>query len=94
MPKRTEDMTFEICRDPKSQTWVVYRVGGSHEQHAHLRSRKGCRLLIKLIRQGILPRSQYMQVSCHRLLSPEEMVRLKKPKDRYKNRPRGGSYGC
>lgn len=81
-------MTFEICRDPKSQTWVVYRVGGSHEQHAHLKSKKGCLLLIKLIRQGTMPRSEYLQGSCHRLLSPEEMVRLKRSKDRYYNRPR------
>lgn len=81
-------MTFEICRDPKSQTWVVYRVGGSHEQHAHLKSRKGCKLLIKLIRQGSMPRSQYMQISCQRLLLPHELARLKREKDRYVNRAR------
>lgn len=82
-------MQFKIAKDQILHNWVVYRVGGSHEQHAHLKSKKGCMLLIKLIRQGTLPRSEYMQVSCHRLLSPEEMVRLKKPKDRYYNKPRG-----
>ncbi len=81
-------MTFEICRDPKSQTWVVYRVGGKREQHAHLRSKKSCALLIKLIKQGIMPKSEYMQGSCQRLLSEEEMVRLKRPKDRYYNHQR------
>ena len=86
--KRTDEMQFEICRDCKTQTWVVYRVGGEHEQHAHLRSRKSCQMLIRFVRQGIMPKSEYLQGSCQRLLSPEEMIRLKKPKDRYHNSPR------
>ena len=78
-------MEFTICRDRKSQTWVVYREGGEHEQHAHLRSRKSCLLLIKLIKQGTMPRSEYMQGSVRRLLTDQEVAALHKPKDRYYN---------
>ena len=80
-------MTFGHTWDPKTRTWVVYRVG--KDRHAHLGSEKGCLKLISLIKQGKLPHSQDFRDCCERLLSDEEMVRFKRPKDRYKNRPRG-----
>ena len=86
-------MQFEVCRDSKSQTWVVFRVGGQPENHAHLRSRKSCQLLIKLIKQGVLPKSEYLQGSCRRLLTDDEMAKLHKPKDRYYNHQRRAGHG-
>lgn len=82
-------MQFEITRDKIQRSWVVYRVGGDHSQHAHLQRRKTCYLLIKLINKGIMPRSTWLQESCRRLLLEEEFARLKKPKDKYHNK---GNY--
>ncbi|KAF5030624.1 hypothetical protein DSECCO2_636220 [anaerobic digester metagenome] len=76
-------MTFGHKWDPKTKSWVVFRVG--KDKHAHLGSEKGCLLLIKLIKQGKLPRSQDFIECCERLLSAEEYAHLGKSKGRYYN---------
>lgn len=80
-------MKFSVCYDWKTRTWVLYRKG--KENHAHLKSKKSCYMLIRFIKQGTMPKSEYLIESCERLLSPEEMVHLKKKKDRYINQQRG-----
>lgn len=79
-------MQFEICRDCKTQTWVVYRVGGEHEQHCHMKKIGACRRLIKILKQGDYPYSPWMQESARRLLTDSEYRELRRPKDRYINR--------
>jgi hypothetical protein len=66
---------------------VLWREGT--DRHAHLRDMTKVNMLLHLIELNLLPRDEYMQESCRRLLSPEEFATLKKPKDKYHNVPRG-----
>lgn len=68
--------------------WVVVRVGFPYEYHSHLSSKQGCRQLINFIKKGVLPKSEWLIGSCRRLLTEHEFQRLKKPKDKYINKPR------
>ena len=76
-------MQFTIKEE--SRGYVVVRKNGEYTQHAHLSTLNGCRELIILIEKGLLPKSQYLQGSCRRLLTHEEFLKLKKPKDKYYN---------
>lgn len=76
-------MTFEISWDRRTQTWVIHRVG--KDRHAHLGSERGCQKLIKLIKQGKMPRSEDFKVCCEQLLSIEEYAHMGKSKGRYYN---------
>lgn len=69
--------------------YIVRRVGGDYSMHAHLSTRKGCRLLIRCIKANKLPKSDYLKGSCQRLLTKEEYNRLRKPKDQYININKG-----
>lgn len=64
---------------------VLWREGGDHSQHAHLRDMRKVHTLLTLIDLNLLPRDTYLQGSCQRLLTPEEYTRLTKSKDRYYN---------
>jgi len=78
-------LEFIVLKD-SSRGYVVKRKNGKYEEHAHLKTMNGCRQLLYYIKKGMLPKSEYLQGSCRRLLTTEEYDRLKKPKDRYYNR--------
>lgn len=65
--------------------FVVVRKDYPWEFHAHIKTIAGCKVLLSCIQQGKLPKSDWLQGSCRRLLTDEEYLRLKKPKDRYYN---------
>ena len=79
-------MTFYIRQDKAG--WVIIRVNGHYEQHAHIKSMAGCQQLLRLIEMGLEPKSDWLQQSARRLLTDEEYQRLKRTKDRYVNRGR------
>ena len=81
-------MRFNITRDSITKTYVVYRVGGHPEQHAHMKKRGACRRLISVLKCGEYPYSPWMRECAKRLLTEEEFRCLKKPKDRYINQVR------
>jgi hypothetical protein len=75
---------FEIKKD-SNRGYIVIRVNGSYEQHAHVSSMNGARLLINIIHKGMLPESDYLKTSCRRLLTDIEYSKLRRKKQRYVN---------
>ena len=80
-------MTFYVRQD-KRAGWVIIRVNGHYEQHAHIKSMAGCQQLLRLIEMGLEPKSDWLQQSARRLLTDEEYQKLKRTKDKYVNRGR------
>lgn len=76
---------FKVKKDGKKRGWVVIRIDGVYENHAHLKTMNGWRQLRYCLRNNLLPRSEYLQGSCRRLLTDIEYQRLKRPKDNYYN---------
>ena len=66
---------------------IIWREGT--QNHAHIRDICKVKMLLHLIELNLLPKDEYLQESCRRLLTPEEFATLKKPKDKYHNVPRG-----
>lgn len=81
-------MQFKIAKDQILHNWVVYRVGGTKDQHAHFERISACRRLIKLINSGVYPYAPWFQEACRSLLTDDELACLHKTKDRYRNKPR------
>ena len=79
---------LDIIKD-SSRGYIVRRLGGSYEQHAHISTMNGCRTLINLIHNNKLPTSAYLQTSCHRLLTDVEYSQLKAKKQQYYNINKG-----
>ena len=69
--------------------YIVRRTDGEYNQHAHISTMGGCRLLIDCVKRNKLPKSKYLVGSCKRLLTEKEYESLKKPKDCYYNVNRG-----
>ena len=79
-------MKFDIFPDYKGRGWIVKRMDiDKYEMHAHLVNAEACKRLVKLIEAGLLPKNEWMQGSCRRLLTRDEYDRLKKPKEKYLN---------
>ena len=79
---------FYIRKDSKTGGFVIIRVNGEKEQHAHIKTMGGCHQLMRLIELGLEPKSGWLQTSARRLLSEEEYNALKKAKEPYVNTPR------
>lgn len=86
--KGADVVQFKIAKDQIQHNWVIYRVGGEPEQHAHFSKLNACKKLDKLIHSGVYPYSPWFQEACRLLLTDGELACLKKPKDRYHNSPR------
>lgn len=80
-------VNFEVIHNERG--WVVIRINGDYKQHAHLKSKHGVDILLDCIRKNKLPHSQYLQVSCQRLLTEKELSSLKPPKQMYVNVNKG-----
>ena len=81
-------LSYKRVNQCKENPWLVYRVGT--EQHTHLKSKGSCLTLIRLINQGILPKSSYLRESAKRLLTDKEYEKLNnKTKQRYVNVNKG-----
>jgi len=78
---------YHITTDCKGYK-ILWRQGGTHEQHAHIRDISKVKVLIHLIENNLLPKDEYLQESCRRLLTEEEFAILKRPKDKYINKPK------
>lgn len=70
-------------------SYIVRRVDGEYQMHAHLSTYSGCKLLIDCIKRNKLPKSKYLIGSCKRLLTPEEYKRLRPSKQIYYNINKG-----
>lgn len=81
-------MQFKIAKDQIQHCWAIYRVGGNKDQHAHFGRYAACKRLEKILKAGECPYSPWYQEAARRLLTHEEYIALRKPKDRYHNRPR------
>ena len=81
-------LQFDIIKD-SNRGYIVRRINGTYEQHAHINTLNGCRLLIRFISSNRLPTNKYLQGSCSRLLTEEEYVKLKQKKQRYINVNKG-----
>ena len=79
-------MTFYIRKDRKTGGYVVIRVGADYDMHAHIKSMNGCHQLIRLIEQGLEPKSEWLLQAARRILYDSEYINLKKCKDKYVNR--------
>ena len=77
-----------IIKD-SNRGYIVKRIDGAYEQHAHVSSMNGCRMLINFIHSGLLPTSRYLQTSCSRLLTEDEYRGLRQKKQRYININKG-----
>lgn len=80
-------MKISIKYKPKCEErpWLVVRVGGSYEQHAHLKTRKDALKVRNLIDVGKYPYCKDYKVAMQRLLTEEEFKKLDK-KQRYFNK--------
>ncbi|MDD7319288.1 MAG: hypothetical protein PUG74_11550 [Prevotellaceae bacterium] len=80
-------MKLEIKFKPtcEERPWLIKRVGGKYEQHAHLRTKKDALKVRNLIDCGKYPYNKKYKIAIQRLLTEEEFKSLDK-KDRYFNR--------
>lgn len=79
---------LDIIKD-SNRGYIVKRLDGEYSQHSHVSSMNGARLLINMIRNNRLPTSEYLQTSCHRLLTDIEYNQLKRKKQQYVNVNKG-----
>lgn len=56
---------FKIIQD--SRGYVLINTEGEYKNHAHVKKRSTCELLIRLIKRKIVPKSRYLRGSCKRL---------------------------
>lgn len=70
------------CED---RPWLVVRVGGKYEQHAHLKTKNDAVKVRSLIDLGKYPYCKDYKIAMQRLLTEEEFKKLDK-KLRYFNR--------
>lgn len=68
--------------------WLLKRVGGSYEQHAHFFTRKDAQKVRRLIDQNKYPYSKEYKTAMQRILTEEEFKKLHK-KERYYNVQKG-----
>ena len=68
---------FKVLQVGQDSFVVVRKNSRTYEHHSHLSSLTGAIRLIKLLDQGILPHSPYLQESAKRLLRHQEFMRLK-----------------
>ena len=68
---------FKVLQVGKDSFVVVRKHSSAYGHHSHLSSLEGAIRLIKLLDQGILPPSPYLQESAKRLLRHQEFMRLK-----------------
>jgi len=78
---------FNVIKN--SRGYIIIRIEGTYEQHAHIKTKDACRLLIRLIEANKLPTSHYLQGSCKRLLAQEEYSQLKRKTQYYINVNKG-----
>jgi len=81
------DISFDIKKDSRGK--IIIRQDGEYSQHAHIKTIKGCMILLRLIKNNRLPKSQYLQESCKRLLTNDEFKMLKQDKQCYININKG-----
>lgn len=79
-------MKISIKYKPKCEErpWLVVRVGGSYEQHAHLKTKTDALKVRNLIDVGKYPYCKDYKIAMQRLLTEEEFKKLDK-KQRYFN---------
>ena len=71
-----------------NRPYLIKRVGGAYEQHAHMRTRKDAEKIRHLIDSNRYPYCKDYKVAMQRLLTEEEFKKLKK-KHRYINVNKG-----
>lgn len=81
-----EDETFIIKKTRRD--YVVIRKEFPYEFHSHFDSYDGCRKIIKLFKDKIIPDSEYFQVAMQRITTDYEYEKFhRKPvKQKYRNR--------
>lgn len=62
--------------------WILIRVGGTYDQHAHFLCKKDAENVRRLIDCGKYPYNKKYKIAMQRLLTEEEFKKLKK-KPRY-----------
>lgn len=68
-----------------SRGYVVSRINGTYEQHAHIQKYSTCLMLLNLIHDNKLPTDKYLQESCRRLQNDDEYRQLRQKKQSYYN---------
>lgn len=79
-------MKLSIKYKPKcgERPWLLVRVGGEYEQHAHLKTKRDAIRVRNLIDIGKYPHCKDYRIAIQRLLTEEEFKSLDK-KQRYFN---------
>lgn len=77
-------MKLTIKYKPKCQErpWLVARVGGKYEQHAHMHTKKEAKLVRNIIDMWMYPYNKNLKIAVKRILTEEEFKSLDK-KQRY-----------
>lgn len=83
---------FKIFKNER-RDFIVKRIGGSYNQHAHLCTYDMAKQLVRMIKARRLPNSKWMRGSCKRLLTQEEYDGLKESKQRYYNHNKKNYHG-
>lgn len=83
-------MKLDIKYKPtcKERPWLIVRVGGEYEQHAHMHTRKEAMLVRNIIDRWVYPYNKNLKIAVRRLLTEEEFKSLDK-KQRYFNSNKG-----
>lgn len=71
-----------------NRPYLIKRVGGTYEQHAHMHTKKDAETVRRLIDSHRYPYSKDYKIAMQRLLTEEEFKKLDK-KQRYFNSNRG-----
>lgn len=75
-------MIFEIKK--VHEGYILVRKGT--DKHSHFKHRSGALITIQYINKKIIPNNNYFWVAIQRLLTDDELLEFKKPKQRYNNR--------
>lgn len=73
-------MKLDIKYKPtcKERPWLIVRVGGEYEQHAHMHTRKEAKLVRNIIDRWVYPYNKNLKIAVRRLLTEEEFKSLDK----------------
>lgn len=75
-------MRLSIKFKPKCEErpWLLVRVGGEYEQHAHMKSKKDAVKLRNLLDRNLMPYSDDFKIAAKRLLTDKEYKKLENGK--------------
>lgn len=77
-------MKLDIKYKPtcKERPWLIVRVGGEYEQHAHMHTRKEAMLVRNIIDRWVYPYNKNLKIAVRRIQITRQKTKILQPKQR------------